>query len=160
MLSTLGHVDARVAIVAADVVGAETMATLRYVAEHSAVRVVLVSNEIPRADLAEIASCGVVTVFGRCTTTTADRLFRAVRTASKAEPLRPTSSLKRLREQLDHREKRQLELVAEGWEDDEIATETGYTITTVERYRWRVKSRLGLRGRAHAAGYAALVGLV
>ena len=61
---------------------------------------------------------------------------------------------------LTERERSVLELVAEGWDTDEIARELSYSPRTVTSVLHDVTHRFRLRNRAHAVAYALRTGLL
>ncbi|WP_030059310.1 MULTISPECIES: helix-turn-helix transcriptional regulator [Streptomyces] len=61
---------------------------------------------------------------------------------------------------LTAREAEMLRLVAEGFDTSEIAAKTSYSERTVKNVLHEIITRLGLRNRAHAVGYAMRRGLI
>jgi two-component system response regulator NreC len=61
---------------------------------------------------------------------------------------------------LSARELQVLELLAQGYTNQEIGERLHLSVKTVETYRLRISDKLGLRGRANLTRYAADMGLV
>jgi DNA-binding NarL/FixJ family response regulator len=168
--------DADVAVIAATVVDAETMATLREVTGRSSARSVLLSNEIPVTDLSTLATCGIVAILPRSSATTEARLIKTVISAASESRLPASRSLPRLQAQLrkkrpgalspaeldtdnlDHQEKIVLRLLSEGHNTEEIAKTMGYSKGAINLILRRILSRLGVRNRTEAVGYAMRTG--
>ncbi|MFI9380116.1 LuxR C-terminal-related transcriptional regulator [Kutzneria sp. NPDC052558] len=168
--------DADVAVVAANVVDNETMTTLREVAGRSSARSVLISNEIPLAELSTLAKYGIVTILPRCSATTEGRLIKAVLTAAQESRLPASRNLPRLQAQLrqkrrgalwpneldavnlDRQEKILLRLISEGHTTDEIASKMDCSKSAIYLGIRRILSQLGVHNRSEAVGHAMRIG--
>ncbi|MEV0191576.1 LuxR C-terminal-related transcriptional regulator [Kitasatospora purpeofusca] len=170
--------EARVSLVAVDSVDDETTALLYRLRHNSATRTGLVVGTFDSGDALQRAiECGVTAVLRRAEADQ-DRLLRLVLAMANGEGVLPGDLLARL---LDHvgslqrsaldphaaslstltpREADMLRLVSEGLDTAEIARNTSYSERTVKNVLHEVITRLQLRNRSHAVGYALRNGLI
>ncbi|MFI9330163.1 LuxR C-terminal-related transcriptional regulator [Kitasatospora sp. NPDC052868] len=170
--------DARVSLVAVDSVDDETAALLYRLRHNSATRTGLVIGTFDSGDALQRAiECGVTAVLRRAEADQ-DRLLRLVLAMANGEGVLPGDLLAKL---LDHvgslqrsaldphavslstltpREADMLRLVSEGLDTAEIARNTSYSERTVKNVLHEVITRLQLRNRSHAVGYALRNGLI
>lgn len=170
--------DARVSLVAVDSVDDETAALLYRLRHNSATRTGLVVGTFDSGDALQRAiECGVTAVLRRAEADQ-DRLLRLVLAMANGEGVLPGDLLAKL---LDHvgslqrsaldphavslstltpREADMLRLVSEGLDTAEIARNTSYSERTVKNVLHEVITRLQLRNRSHAVGYALRNGLI
>ncbi|PPK68473.1 response regulator transcription factor [Actinokineospora auranticolor] len=167
---------ASVALVVVDQVDEETTRLLRRL-RHGDARVGLVVGRFERTALQSAIECGVAAVLRRATAT-GERLVEMVTAMSRGEGVLPGDLLGHLidhvgrlqREVLDPRgltlstltarEVDVLRLIAEGFDTAEIAAKMSYSERTVKNILHEITTRLHLRNRAHAVGYALRQGLI
>ncbi|WP_369133834.1 response regulator transcription factor [Modestobacter sp. I12A-02662] len=165
---------ARVAVIVADVVDAESRRVLRAVQRGGVPRTVLVAGTLDDAAVAAAARAGVSGLLRR-TEATAEALVRVVVRAAAGRgevpgglPAAPADRVHRrvlpppglaLRG-LSDRETQVLRLVADGHDTAEIAAVLCYSERTVKNVLHAVTSRLQLRNRSHAVAYALREGLI
>ncbi|MEU7603506.1 response regulator transcription factor [Streptomyces sp. NPDC040724] len=169
---------AQVSLVAVDSVDDETAALLYRLRHNSATRTGLVVGTFESGDALQRAiECGVTAVLRR-TEADQDRLLRLVLAIANGEGVLPGDLLAKL---LDHvgslqrstldphsvslstltsREADMLRLVSEGLDTSEIARKTSYSERTVKNVLHEIITRLQLRNRTHAVGYALRNGLI
>ena len=163
---------ADVLVLAADLVNAEIIGTLRTIARESSVRTVLLTSQLAETDLLTAVECRVVAVLPRGSTT-AERLIDTVLAAGSGGGVLPPDLLgalleqvKRLREEvsvaggLAPREIEVIRLLADGLDTAQIAHELCYSERTVKNVLYGVLNRLNLRNRPHAVAYAMRNGLI
>ncbi|MCX5013319.1 response regulator transcription factor [Streptomyces sp. NBC_00555] len=170
--------DAQVSLVTVDSVDDETAALLYRLRHNSGTRTGLVVGTFESGDALQRAiECGVTAVLRR-TEADQDRLLRLVLAIANGEGVLPGDLLAKL---LDHvgslqrstldpravslstltpREADMLRLVSEGLDTAEIARKTSYSERTVKNVLHEVITRLQLRNRTHAVGYALRNGLI
>jgi DNA-binding NarL/FixJ family response regulator len=168
---------ARTSLVVVDRVDDAVVHVLRKLQRGTATRTCLVVGRFEPNALQTVVDCGVVAVMRR-SDTTGDRLVRTILAVEKGEGVLPGDLVSRL---LDHvgslqrsaldprgpslstlssREVDMLRLVSEGFDTVEIAQKTSYSERTVKNVLHEVTTRLNLRNRAHAVGYAMRHGLI
>jgi DNA-binding NarL/FixJ family response regulator len=171
----LGEAD--VLVVVADAVTAEIIAMLRQVAAESAIRTVLVTNQLAQTDLLTAVECRVVAVLAR-PAATGDRLVNAVLGAAEGCGVLPPDLLGALLNQVERlqrevlaahglnasglapREVDVLRLIAEGRDTAEIAKIMCYSERTVKNVIYALMNRLNLKNRPHAVAYAMRAGII
>ncbi len=137
----------------------------------------LVVGQFETGSLQTMIECGVAAVLRR-SEANQDRLLQLVAALANGEGVLPGDVLGKL---LDHvgalqrsmldprgaslatlttREAEMLRLVAEGFDTRQIAAKTSYSERTVKNVLHEIATRLGLRNRAHAVGYAMRHGLI
>ncbi|HEY3611698.1 MAG TPA: LuxR C-terminal-related transcriptional regulator [Pseudonocardiaceae bacterium] len=167
----------RATLVVVDRVDDEAVRLLRALQHGSSSRTCLVVGRFESNALQTVVDCGVAAVMRRADTDS-DRLVRAIIDVAKGDGVLPGDLVSRL---LDHvgrlqravldprrpglatlsgREADMLRLVAEGLDTMEIAQKTSYSERTVKNVLHEVTTRLNLRNRAHAVGYAMRNGLI
>ncbi|GLZ42729.1 response regulator transcription factor [Actinokineospora sp. NBRC 105648] len=167
---------AAVSLVVVDQVDEAALLVLRRL-RHAETRVGLVVGRFEQTALQSSIECGVAAVLRR-STANADRLVEMITALSRGEGVLPGDMLGRLidhvgrlqREVLDprgltlstltSREVDVLRLIAEGFDTTEIADKMSYSERTVKNILHEVTTRLQLRNRAHAVGYALRQGLI
>ncbi|MFI1650539.1 response regulator transcription factor [Streptomyces avidinii] len=169
---------AQVSLVAVDSVDDETAALLYRLRHDSSTRTGLVVGTFESGDALQRAiECGVTAVLRR-SEADQDRLLRLVLAIANGEGVLPGDLLAKL---LDHvgslqrspldphavslstltaREADMLRLVSEGLDTAEIARKTSYSERTVKNVLSEIITRLHLRNRTHAVGYALRNGLI
>ncbi|WP_329191579.1 MULTISPECIES: helix-turn-helix transcriptional regulator [unclassified Streptomyces] len=169
---------AQVSLVAVDSVDDETAALLYRLRHNGETRTGLVVGTFESGDALQRAiECGVTAVLRR-TEADQDRLLRLVLAIANGEGVLPGDLLAKL---LDHvgvlqrssldpravslstltaREADMLRLVSEGLDTAEIARKTSYSERTVKNVLHEIITRLHLRNRTHAVGYALRNGLI
>lgn len=168
---------ARVSLVVVDVVDDDVAALLHRLRHNSATRTGLVVATLGAGSLQRVVECGVAAVLRRAEADQ-DRLLRLVLAIANGEGVLPGDLLGELltrvgrlqRSALDPRglslstltarEAEMLRMVSEGLDTAEIARRTAYSERTVKNVLHEVISRLHLRNRAHAVGYALRNGLI
>ncbi|MGK5628966.1 response regulator transcription factor [Streptomyces sp. URMC 123] len=168
---------AEVSLVVVDTVGESAVRLLRRLQRDTATRTGLVVGFFETGALQTMIECGVAAVLRRAEADQ-DRLVHLITAMANGEGVLPGDLLGRL---LDHvsslqrtvldprgltlstltaREADMLRLVAEGFDTVEIAQKTSYSERTVKNVLHEVTTRLQLRNRAHAVGYAMRHGLI
>ncbi|KRV50202.1 LuxR family transcriptional regulator [Wenjunlia vitaminophila] len=168
---------ARISLVVADKLDDPTVQLLRRLQRNSATRTGLVVGRCEIGALQTMIECGAAAVLRR-TEASQDRLVNLICALARGEGVLPGDLLGQL---LDHvgslqrmmldprgltlspltaRESDMLRLVADGYDTAEIAAKTSYSERTVKNVLHEVATRLGLRNRAHAVGYAMRHGLI
>jgi DNA-binding NarL/FixJ family response regulator len=168
---------ARVAVVASDSVGDETLQVMRSLRSRGVRQLVLVATQIDDAGLVCAVEAGVGGVVRR-RDASADRLVSVIRAAAAGDGSVPPDLLGRLLTQvgqlqrgvlgprgltfsgLAEREIEVLRLVAEGLDTAEIAAKLAYSQRTIKNVLHDVTSRMHLRNRSHAVAYALRNGLI
>lgn len=169
--------NARVAVVVADDVDAETTRVIRAIQRNGCPRVVLVAGRLDDGGLfgaLEAGACGLL----RREESTTERLVSAVVGAAAGDGSVPPDLLGRLLDQvgrlqrqvlaprgltvsgLTEREIEVLRLVAEGYDTAEIARQLAYSERTIKNVIHDITARLCLRNRTHAVAYAVREGLI
>ncbi|MFG2884125.1 response regulator transcription factor [Streptomyces sp. NPDC048297] len=173
-----GEADqARTSLVVVDAVDDEVIALLQRLQRNSATRTGLVVGTFDSAALERVIECGVAAVLRRVEADQ-DRLLHLVLAMANGEGVLPGDLLGKLlthvgslrRSTLDPRglsmstltarEADMLRLVSKGLDTAEIAQKTSYSERTVKNVLHEVTTRLQLRNRAHAVGYALRNGLI
>jgi DNA-binding NarL/FixJ family response regulator len=176
----LGDADAEragVSLVVVDQVDDDTTVLLHRLRRNTDTRTGLVVGSLGAGALQRVIECGVVAVLRRVEADE-DRLLHLVLAMAKGEGVLPGDLLGTLlahmgspqRSGLDPRalslstlttrEADMLRLVAEGLDTAEIARKTAYSERTVKNVLHEIITRLQLRNRAHAVGYALRNGLI
>ncbi|MEW2624670.1 LuxR C-terminal-related transcriptional regulator [Streptomyces sp. NPDC048106] len=168
---------AQISLVVVDTVDDEVTALLQRLQRNTATRIGLVVGTFESAALQRVIECGVGAVLRR-SEADQDRLLHLVLALAKGEGVLPGDLLGKLlthvgslqRSALDPRglslstltarEADMLRLVSEGLDTAEIAEKTSYSERTVKNVLHEVTTRLQLRNRAHAVGYALRNGLI
>ncbi|MFJ4595813.1 LuxR C-terminal-related transcriptional regulator [Kitasatospora sp. NPDC088861] len=137
----------------------------------------LVVGHFEAGGLQTIIECGVGAVLRR-SDADQDRLVHLITALANGEGVMPGDLLGKLLDRvgslqrtmldprgltlstLTAREAEMLRLVADGLDTSEIAAETSYSERTVKNVLHEITTRLGLRNRAHAVGYAMRHGLI
>ncbi|KOX23928.1 LuxR family transcriptional regulator [Saccharothrix sp. NRRL B-16348] len=166
-----------VSLVVVDRVDDEAARLLRRLRQSSGTRIGLVVGRFDQDALQTTIDCGVTAVIRR-SEAHQDRLVSVISALVKGEAVLPGDLLGTL---LDHvgrlqrsvldpngpslstltaREADMLRLVAEGFDTGEIAAKTSFSERTVKNVLHEVTTRLQLRNRAHAVGYAMRHGLI
>ncbi|KUN01247.1 LuxR family transcriptional regulator [Streptomyces yokosukanensis] len=168
---------AHTALVVVDSVDDEVIALLQRLQRNAGTRTGLVVGTFESAALQRVIECGVAAVLRR-TEADQDRLLHLVLALANGEGVLPGDLLGKLlshvgslqRAALDPRgltlstltarEADMLRLVADGFDTTEIAQKTSYSERTVKNVLHEITTRLQLRNRAHAVGYALRNGLI
>ncbi|WP_329562278.1 helix-turn-helix transcriptional regulator [Kitasatospora sp. NBC_01266] len=137
----------------------------------------LVVGHFEAGGLQTVIECGVAAVLRR-SDADQDRLVHLVTALANGEGVMPGDLLGRLLDRVGNlqrtmldprgltlstltaREAEMLRLVADGFDTGEIAAQTSYSERTVKNVLHEITTRLGLRNRAHAVGYAMRHGLI
>jgi DNA-binding NarL/FixJ family response regulator len=169
--------DAAVEIVVAETLDKTTVRTLQQIKRSGSARPLLVIGRMEESALPTAIECGVQALVRR-QEANQDRLVEAVLLTARGDGCLPPDLLGRLLDQvgrlqrhlldprglslsgLSEREVDVLHLLSEGFETGEIATKLSYSERTVKNILHGVTSRLQLRNRAHAVGYALRQGLI
>lgn len=168
---------AAVSLVVVDEVDDDATRLLRRLRRSTTTRTGVVVRRIDRESLQTTVDCEVAAVIRRAEASQ-DRLVHAVVALARGEAVLPGDLLATL---LDHvgtlqrntldpngptlstltpRETDMLRLLSEGFGTAEIATRMSYSERTVKNILHGVTTRLHLRNRAHAVGYAMRHGLI
>ncbi|MFI6863983.1 response regulator transcription factor [Streptomyces sp. NPDC050421] len=168
---------AQVSLVVVDMVNEATVQLLHRLQRNTATRTGLVVGFFETGALQTLIEYGVAAVLRRGEADQ-DRLVHLVTAIAKGEGVLPGDLLGKL---LDHvsslhrtvldprglslstltaREAEMIRLVSEGYGTAEIAEKTSYSERTVKNVLHEVATRLHLRNRAHAVGYAMRHGLI
>ncbi|MFJ9615558.1 helix-turn-helix transcriptional regulator [Streptomyces noursei] len=168
---------ARVSLVVVDSVDDAVTALLQRLQRNTATRTGLVVGALESATLQRVIECGVAAVLRRAEADQ-DRLLHLVLAMANGEGVLPGDLLGKLmthvgslqRSALDPRglslstltarEAEMLRLVSVGLDTAEIAQKTSYSERTVKNVLHEITTRLQLRNRAHAVGYALRNGLI
>jgi DNA-binding NarL/FixJ family response regulator len=168
---------AEVSLVVVDQVDDDVETLLRRLRHNTATRTGLVVATLGSGSLQRVVECGVAAVLRRAEADE-DQLLRLVLAIANGEGMLPGDLLGKLlihvgslrRPALDPqalslsalttREADMLRMVAEGLNTAEIARKTSYSERTVKNVLHEVITRLHLRNRAHAVGYALRNGLI
>ena len=168
---------AQVSLVVVDQVEDDVAALLHRLRLNSATHVGLVVGTLGSGALQRVIECGVPAVLRRAEADQ-DRLVHLVLATANGEGVLPGDLLGKLlshvgslqRSALDPqglslstlttREADMLRLVSEGLDTAEIARKTAYSERTVKNVLHEIITRLRLRNRAHAVGYALRNGLI
>ncbi|GHE05130.1 helix-turn-helix transcriptional regulator [Streptomyces alanosinicus] len=168
---------AHASLVVVDSVDDEVIALLQRLQRNRATRTGLVVGSFESAALQRVIECGVAAVLRR-TEADQDRLLHLAVALANGEGVLPGDLLGKLlshvgslqRSALDPhgltlstltaREADMLRLVADGFDTAEIAQKTSYSERTVKNVLHEITTRLQLRNRAHAVGYALRNGLI
>lgn len=169
--------SAQVSLVVVDTVDDDVAALLNRLRHNNATRTGLVIGTLGAGGLQRVIECGVAAVLRRAEADQ-DQLLRLVLATGNGEGMLPGDLLGELlnhvgslqRSALDPgalslstlttREADMLRLVSEGLDTAEIARKTSYSERTVKNVLHEVITRLQLRNRAHAVGYALRNGLI
>ena len=168
---------AAVALVVVDQVGEDAVRLLRKLRRGNGARTALVVGRFEASGLRTAIECGVAAVIRRVDATQ-DRLVSMIAAVAKGEGVLPGDVLGQL---LDHvgqlhrssqdpgavtlsalsaRETDVLRLISEGFDTTEIAGKLSYSERTIKNVLSEINTRLRLRNRAHAVGYAMRSGLI
>lgn len=168
---------AQVSLVVVDMVNEATVQLLHRLQRNTSTRTGLVVGFFEAGALQTLIEYGVAAVLRRGEADQ-DRLVHLVTAIAKGEGVLPGDLLGKL---LDHvsslhrtvldprglslstltaREAEMIRLVSEGYGTAEIAQKTSYSERTVKNVLHEVATRLQLRNRAHAVGYAMRHGLI
>ncbi|MFJ8312968.1 MULTISPECIES: response regulator transcription factor [unclassified Streptomyces] len=168
---------AQASLVVVDTVDDGTVTLLHRLRRNTATRTGLVVGAFGPKALQTVVESGVAAILRRAEADQ-DRLVQLITALANREGMLPGDLLGRL---LDHlggvqgsvldprgfsqstltaREADMLRLVAEGLDTAEIAQKTSYSERTVKNVLHEVTTRLQLRNRAHAVGYAMRHGLI
>jgi DNA-binding NarL/FixJ family response regulator len=168
---------AEVALVVVDRLNETSGQLLRRLQRTSSVRTGLIVGEFEQDSLQTSIECGVAAVLRR-RDADQDRIVGLITALIRGEGMLPGDMLARL---LDHvgslqrsasaaasatlstltsREGEVLRLISDGFDTREIATKMSYSERTVKNILQEVTTRLQLRNRAHAVGYAMRQGLI
>lgn len=168
---------AKVSLMVVDRLNETVVEQLRRLHRSTSSRTGLVVGHFETGGLQTIIECGVAAVLRR-SEADQDRLVHLITAVAKGEAVMPGDLLGKL---LDHvgslqrtmldprgltlstltaREAEMLRLVADGFDTSEIAARTSYSERTVKNVLHEIATRLGLRNRAHAVGYAMRHGLI
>lgn len=168
---------AQVSLVVVDSVDDDVTALLNRLRHNNATHTGLVVGTLGAGGLQRVIECGVAAVLRRAEADQ-DQLLRLVLALANGEGVLPGDLLGKLlshvgslqRSALDHgslslstlttREADMLRLVSEGLDTAEIARKTAYSERTVKNVLHEIITRLQLRNRAHAVGYALRNGLI
>ncbi|MFF9021844.1 helix-turn-helix transcriptional regulator [Streptomyces eurythermus] len=168
---------AEVSLVVVDQVDDDVAALLHRLRHNTATRTGLVVATLGSGSLQRVIECGVAAVLRRAEADQ-DQLLRLVLAIANGEGVLPGDLLGKLlshvgslqRSALDPRglslstlttrEADMLRMVSEGLDTAEIARKTSYSERTVKNILHEVITRLQLRNRAHAVGYALRNGLI
>lgn len=168
---------AQVSLVVVDSVDDDVAALLNRLRHKNATHTGLVVGTLGTGGLQRVIECGVAAVLRRAEADQ-DQLLRLVLAIAKGEGVLPGDLLGKLlshvgslqRSALDQgslslstlttREADMLRLVSEGLDTAEIARKTAYSERTVKNVLHEIITRLQLRNRAHAVGYALRNGLI
>lgn len=169
--------SARVSLIVVDRLSEAVTDLLRRLQRSTQTRTGLVVGQFETNGLQAMIDCGVAAVLRRAEADQ-DRLIQLVTALANGEGVLPGDLLGKL---LDHvgsmqralldprglslatlttREAEMLRLVADGFDTREIAAKTSYSERTVKNVLHEIATRLGLRNRAHAVGYAMRHGLI
>jgi DNA-binding NarL/FixJ family response regulator len=150
---------------------------LRRLQRSGATRIGLVVGLFEQSALQTIVQCGVAAVVRRAEADP-DHLVHMIVAMARGEGVLPGDLLGRLLDQvgrlqrkvldprgltlstLSAREIEMLRLIAEGLDTGEIAAKMSYSERTVKNVLYELTTRLQLRNRAHAVGYAMRNGLI
>ncbi|MFF2324771.1 MULTISPECIES: response regulator transcription factor [unclassified Streptomyces] len=168
---------AQVSLVVVDMVNEPAVQLLNRLQRNTSTRTGLVVGFFESGALQTLIECGVAAVLRRGEADQ-DRLVHLVKAIANGEGVLPGDLLGRL---LDHvsslhrtvldprglslstltaREAEMIKLVSEGFGTAEIAQKTSYSERTVKNVLHEMATRLDLRNRAHAVGYAMRHGLI
>ncbi|GAA2391089.1 response regulator transcription factor [Streptomyces glaucosporus] len=168
---------AHASLVIVDGVDDDVVALLHRLRHNTATRTGLVVGTLEPGALQRVIECGVAAVLRRAEADQ-DRLLHLVLAIANGEGVLPGDLLGKLlahvgslqRSALDPRalslstltprEADMLRLVSEGLDTAEIARKTAYSERTVKNVLHGITTRLQLRNRAHAVGYALRNGLI
>ncbi|GAA2460820.1 response regulator transcription factor [Streptomyces macrosporus] len=169
--------QAQTSLVVVDGVDDDVAALLHRLRHNTATRTGLVVGTLGPGTLQRVVECGVAAVLRRVEADQ-DRLLHLVLAIANGEGVLPGDLLGKLlthvgslqRSALDPRglslstltprEADMLRLVSEGLDTAEIARKTAYSERTVKNVLHGITTRLQLRNRAHAVGYALRNGLI
>ncbi|MFF7633298.1 LuxR C-terminal-related transcriptional regulator [Kitasatospora sp. NPDC008050] len=168
---------ARVSLMVVDVLNDAVAERLRTLRRGTQSRTGLVVGHFEAGGLQTIIECGVTAVLRR-SEADQDRLVHLITALANGEGVMPGDLLGTLLDRvgslqrtmldprglslstLTAREAEMLRLVADGLDTAEIAVQTSYSERTVKNVLHEIITRLGLRNRAHAVGYAMRHGLI
>jgi DNA-binding NarL/FixJ family response regulator len=169
--------EAAVSLVVVDGLTEAAVQRLQQLRRTTHSRTGLIVSRFENGALQRVIECGVGAVMRRGEASP-DKLVHLVTALAKGEGVMPGDLLSEL---LDHvgtlqrstrgprglslsalttREAEMLRLVSEGFDTSEIAAKTSYSERTVKNVLHEIATRLGLRNRAHAVGYALRHGLI
>lgn len=172
-----GAERAQVSLVVVDNVDDDVASLLQRLRHNTSTRTGLVVGTLGSGALQRVIECGVTAVLRRAEADQ-DRLVQLVLAIANGEGVLPGDLLGELlthvgglqRSALDPRgaslstlttrEAEMLRLVSEGLDTAEIARKTSYSERTVKNVLHEITTRLQLRNRAHAVGFALRNGLI
>jgi DNA-binding NarL/FixJ family response regulator len=162
----------------ADVIVAVPEAGLHTLLSTTDARLVLIADDLPRAELWAAIEHGLIVLMPRAEASNRSRLLRAIGDAREGRGGLPAEQLGAVLRGLKHlqestlaprdltlsglslRETEVLRLLADGMDTSEIAERLIYSERTVKNVLHSMLSRLNLRNRAHAVAYALRHGLI
>ncbi|CCB71401.1 helix-turn-helix transcriptional regulator [Streptantibioticus cattleyicolor] len=168
---------AEVSLMVVDRLNDTVVGVLRRLHRSTSSRLGLVVGQFETGGLQTVIECGVAAVMRR-SEADQDRLVRLVTALANGEGVMPGDLLGKLLDRVGNlqrtmldprgltlstltaREAEMLRLVADGLDTSEIAARTSYSERTVKNVLHEIATRLGLRNRAHAVGYAMRHGLI
>ncbi|ATL33049.1 helix-turn-helix transcriptional regulator [Streptomyces formicae] len=167
---------ATVALFIEDTIDEAALTRLRRAVRSEGSRAVLVAGTVREHELLDVVECGVGAIVWRHEAT-AQRLVRAVLTAAKGGGDLPADLLAQLISQVRRlqndsadqpgflvsftkREVDVVRLVADGFDNSEIALKLSYSERTVKNVMYGLTTRLHLRNRAHVVAYALREGFI
>ncbi|MGH3624882.1 MAG: LuxR C-terminal-related transcriptional regulator [Sciscionella sp.] len=168
---------AKVSLVAVDLVDDSAVRLMRQLQRGTTSRTGLVVSRFEPGALQTIIECGVAAVMRRGEANS-DRLVRMVQAMENGEGVLPGDLLGTLLDRVGNlqrtmldprglslstltaREAGMLRLISEGFDTSDIAQQTSYSERTVKNVLHEITTRLQLRNRAHAVGYAMRQGLI
>ncbi|MET8765242.1 LuxR C-terminal-related transcriptional regulator [Lentzea sp. NPDC004782] len=145
---------AQVVLVAAG--GAGLTAELRVIAQRTAARVVLITDDLRAQDLPRVIDHRVVAVLPRADLT-CESLVSTVLAAHEGRVELPAGLAAA---ELAERELDVLRLFSEGWTTAEVARKLSYSERTVKSVVQQVLTRYQLRNRTHAVAFAIRSGVI
>jgi len=169
--------EADVVVVALDELSPKGIGLLRRTTAELGKPIVLIVNEVTKAELLVAVECQVVAILPRASSTD-DRLLHHIQSTATGGTHIPPNLLGQLLRQterlqrdliaghglnpagLKFREVAVLRLMSKGLNTAEIAAELKYSERTVKNILYTVTNRLQLRNRAHAVAYAMRAGVI
>jgi DNA-binding NarL/FixJ family response regulator len=177
LLSAAEAAKAQVSLLVVDRLNETVTETLRGIRVNTSSRTGLVVGHFEAGGLQTIIECGVAAVLRR-SDADQDHLVHLITALANGEGVMPGDLLGKLLDRVGNlqramldprgltlstltaREAEMLRLVADGFDTAEIASQTSYSERTVKNVLHEITTRLGLRNRAHAVGYAMRHGLI
>jgi DNA-binding NarL/FixJ family response regulator len=179
VIEPTGLMDTRsVALVVLQRLDDATSGELRRLTRDPLRRVVLVADQLREPELLAVLGLGVSAIIWR-NEATPSRLVRAIRAAARGDRELPQDLLGQLIAHVNNarragthtspnvpaagfapRELDVLKLIAEGFDNQEIATKLSYSERTIKNVLHGLMTRFQLRNRAHAVAYALREGYI